>query len=187
MEAAPEVEAAERELTEEEQTAVSKCKDVAAGREFDKGDVIEAMRFLERKKPAVDLEALKQGEWRLCYTTGEKRRENQGLYQAEGLQIPTEVVYTRQMFEPDGRIENGVYLTENFALRFIGQWSFEKRRLKFTFDKFEPRLFGADFSFLTGPQDGLFNCIYADRQIFVARGQGGGLAIWTNKRAPSQS
>jgi len=169
---------------EDEARALQICKDIAAGKPFDNDAVSLSIKLLERAKPPVDQEALEQGEWRLCFTTGEKRRESIGIYSATGLSIPTEVLYTKQLFENGGRIENGVYLTDAFALRFVGKWSFKDRKLKFTFDTFSPKIFGADLSFGTDKQSGFFTCIYADKDTFVARGGNkGGLAIWTNKRS----
>jgi hypothetical protein len=92
-------------------------------------------------------------------------------------------------------IENGVYLGGAGNLVFGGVFAWKNRQLSFTFDRISVKL-GAlpPFKFnwkgkgsgeartpgvgKEGGKDPFFLFAYADEEIIVARGRGGGVAFW---------
>ena len=87
------------------------------------------------------------------------------------------------------RIENGVYLGPLGALAFEGRFSMKNRILAFLFDKLKIKIgilppftinIGkkADEARVPGNSDPFFIWFYADDEIIVAKGRGGGLAYW---------
>ena len=91
------------------------------------------------------------------------------------------------------RIENGVYLGPLGALAFEGRFSMKKRILAFLFDKLKIKIGSLphftinigkkeDEGRIPGNTDPFFIWFYADDEIIVAKGRGGGLAFWCRCR-----
>lgn len=87
------------------------------------------------------------------------------------------------------RIENGVYLGPLGALAFEGSFSLKKRILAFLFEKLKIKIgILPPFTINIGKKedegrtpansDPFFIWFYADDEIIVAKGRGGGLAYW---------
>ena len=140
------------------------------------------------------LEAL-DGAWRLVFTTGTLDTQNKiGKINYFPLRA-TQSFDTSTM-----RITNGIYVGEFALLKFFGefQWLEDRRRLEFDFDQIA--LLGLTFDLPKGGAEGLgaasglgsknnvklakegkkafFNWIFADEEVALARGGGGGLALW---------
>ena len=95
------------------------------------------------------------------------------------------------------RIENGIYLGPLGALAFEGRFSLKKRILAFLFDKLKIKIgilpgftvnIGkkADAGRSPGNSDPFFIWFYADDEIIVAKGRGGGLAFWCRCKRVSE-
>lgn len=91
------------------------------------------------------------------------------------------------------RIENGVYLGPLGALAFEGRFSMKKRILAFLFDKLKIKIGSLPHFTINigkkedegrepGNTDPFFIFFYADDEIIVAKGRGGGLACWCRCR-----
>ncbi|CAM9806176.1 unnamed protein product [Sphacelaria rigidula] len=85
-----------------------------------------------------------------------------------------------QVFNPDYTITNGIYLGSFPVLKFAGTftWAEEKARLEFTFNKVA--VLGLEFPYNQGEskvQPGFTFMDISDRYV-IARGAGGGLALW---------
>ena len=151
---------------------------------------------LDSGKTADDTLRYLNGRWRLIFTTGTAETQKKvGRINY----FPLKAV---QSFDTaTGAITNGIYLTEDFEiLKFFGdfQWLSTLRKVEFDFDAIS--ILGLKFNLPSGgaakigQQTGLgsennvalvkdnkkpfFNWILADGDIAVARGGGGGLALW---------
>mmetsp|Transcript_8798 Transcript_8798/g.13538 ORF Transcript_8798/g.13538 Transcript_8798/m.13538 type:complete len:247 (-) Transcript_8798:166-906(-) len=117
------------------------------------------------------------GSWRLVFTTGDKKTQKKiGKLNY----FPIKAV---QSFDPATmEITNGVYLGEFALLKFYGtfSWIEEKTRLEFTFTQVQ--VIGIKFPFGNPDEkpkvQPAFNFIAIEDNILVARGAGGGLALW---------
>jgi hypothetical protein len=87
-----------------------------------------------------------------------------------------------------GEIENGIFLGHLAALLFKGPYSFSGKKLGFDFDTLVIKL-GPKFefplkskidraSYKPTSKDPFFIFVYVDDDICVARGRGGGIAMW---------
>mmetsp|Transcript_21893 Transcript_21893/g.30048 ORF Transcript_21893/g.30048 Transcript_21893/m.30048 type:complete len:229 (+) Transcript_21893:47-733(+) len=122
-----------------------------------------------------DLERV-SGCWQLVFTTGDKKTEkNFGRINY----FPVKAV---QCFDAQTMgITNGIFLGDFALLKFFGTftWIDERTRLEFDFDKVA--VLGLEFGF--GQKEPpkvppAFNFIAIEEKIVVARGAGGGLALW---------
>jgi len=165
-------------------------------------DALEkGMRTACREDPSIgerQLEAL-DGAWRLVFTTGTaKTQERSGRINYFPLKAAQEFDTKREPM----RISNAIFAGGTPVLQFQGdfEWRLPARRLCFDFDRI--RLLGGALDFplkageaaQLGSRSGLgsegntkrvedgktpfFLWIYADDDIAVARGGGGGLALW---------
>ncbi|CAM9296760.1 unnamed protein product [Choristocarpus tenellus] len=140
--------------------------------------VIEAIRFLEKTRESstskFDL-LTKDGNWRLIFTTGDVKTQKK-----IGGKISYVPIKAVQVFKPDFSITNGVYLGSFPLLKFTGTftWAEDKSRLEFTFDRVA--VLGFEFPYNQGEskvQPG-FTFIEVTTDFVIARGAGGGLALW---------
>jgi hypothetical protein len=158
----------------------------------DPNTVVENLVKLERTMPKQNLvdngetsNTMLQnlnGAWRLVFTTGTKNiQKNVGRINYFPLKA-IQCFNTKTM-----KISNGIFFGDVAALRFSGYftWNMKIRKLEFNFDKVA--IFGFQISLPSSPQTEkknsgsaapFFKWIYADEQIAMARGGGGGLALW---------
>ncbi|KAL2653566.1 hypothetical protein R1flu_021694 [Riccia fluitans] len=94
-----------------------------------------------------------------------------------------------QQFDAEAsRLENGVYLGPLGSLTFSGKMTFEKRKLSFFFNSvnltlgswgpLKIKFGGKSDSDIPDKNDPFFIWYYADDEIIVAKGRGGGVAYW---------
>ena len=160
-------------------------------------DLERQMRQASKEDASVAEQTLDNlnGAWRLVFTTGTKKTQDQiGAINY----FPLKAVQTFDT--TNGAITNGIFLGDWAAIRFAGDFDFDlkKRRLEFDFNSIQVLGFtiplksgeAADL----GAKSGLgsksnvenaekgkrpfFNWISADEYIATARGGGGGLALW---------
>jgi len=173
----------------------------AAERSVPPKQVLAAMTQIEKQKLPTDGWAEVLGgdaspgrRWRLIFTTGAKQvqkalKGDEGG--ASGSYIP---INTVQRWDSKTQlIENGIYLGHIASLQFAGPWKMTKRKMDFDFDRINIKLGPWKFGFNlkarqmdewtrkdevkgAGP---FFLFCYVDDQICVARGRGGGLALWS--------
>ena len=164
--------------------------------------LVDLEKLMRAKNKADDNQTSREtltklaGSWRLIFTTGTvdtQKKIGQINY------FPIRAI---QSFDVSNmKISNGIYLFGNTAaLKFFGSftWNIKARKLEFDFD--ELALFGFKFALpkggaaKIGQQTGLgsdnnvalvkqgaqpfFNWVLASDKIAVARGGGGGLALW---------
>lgn len=151
---------------------------------------------LDDGRTAEDTLKFLNGSWRLIFTTGTADTQKKiGRINY----FPLKAVQTFDT--ASGEITNGIYITEDFeVLKFYGQFKFLSRLRKVEFDFDSLSILKLKFNLPTGgaakigQQTGLgsennvalindskkpfFNWILADESIAVARGGGGGLALW---------
>jgi len=173
-------------LPPESKGALSVLADACEDRDVPPEEVITAIRALEKKKLQVPLLAV-QGNWKLVFTTGTvKTQKDFGKINY----VPFKAV---QNFNEDMTINNGIYLGPVPAIRFKGsyKWLAYRSRLEFEFDEVEAlgvytpelpdpiksilglRIEGKDYD-----KQPAFNFIAVDDKVLVARGAGGGVALW---------
>ena len=128
--------------------------------------------------------------WRLMFTSGtDQVRKAVAGGKAGGTYIPITAVQRWRL--SDKLIENGIYLGGLGAFVFSGKWEAKGKRLSFDFFSVRLRLgpWSKDFAMKgkkaeeeaknnkksLGP---FFLFCYADDDICVARGRGGGVALW---------
>lgn len=138
------------------------------------------------------------GSWRLIFTTG--TRDSQEKLKARINYFPLKAVQSFDTTSDPPAIENGIYLGNICALKFMGDFEFDlkKSRLEFKFgriailglvldiDRAEAARFGASTGLgsknnvkkAEKGKNAFFNWISADENIATARGGGGGLALW---------
>lgn len=160
----------------------------ALTREVAPENVFEAIRVLENSRDALaklGFEAQLSGDWRLIYTTGTKKTED------EIGRVNYVPITAIQRFDMERKfIRNGVYLGP-LSLEFEGtlRWIAERRRLEFDFEDLKVCGFSVPLS------DGLrsamgmkssqpykkqpaFEFVAVDSKVAAARGAGGGVALW---------
>lgn len=150
--------------------------------------VFESIRLLEKAKDAAGdsgFEGKLTGEWRLIYTTGTKKTED------EIGRVNYVPIVAVQRFDMGERfIRNGVYFGP-LSLEFEGslRWMDEQRRLEFDFEDLKvcgmsvplpDWLRGAAGMKSSTPykKQPAFNFVAVDGRIAAARGAGGGVALW---------
>lgn len=168
--------------------------EAAANRSISPKGVFAAFRELEKKKLDPDGWEQKLGgesspgrRWRLIFTTGTKKTQD-ALKSGEGggTYIPFNTVqrWDAQKHEE----ENGVYLGHIASLCFVGPWEMKARKLTFGIHRINCKVGPLKFGFNIGgkePKEGekakpdpFYQWVYVDDKICVARGRGGGLAMW---------
>mmetsp|Transcript_41123 Transcript_41123/g.42010 ORF Transcript_41123/g.42010 Transcript_41123/m.42010 type:complete len:215 (-) Transcript_41123:85-729(-) len=174
----------------------STTKDVATASNFlaeavrtraaDSEEIIETLLNLEKqmrdksknnKKVAESTLKNLTGSWRLIFTTGEMKTQKKiGKINY----VPIKAV---QEFDVStSSIANGIYIGDFPIVKFFGefQWIEKMRKTNFDFDQIA--VFGLKFD-LPPPKTErkvppFFSWILIDENIAVARGGGGGLALW---------
>ncbi|CAL1126717.1 unnamed protein product [Cladocopium goreaui] len=160
----------------------------ALTRETAPEEVFEAIRVLEKAKNRSGDSGFSKyltGEWRLIYTTGTKKTED------EVGRINYVPITAVQRFDMEKKfIRNGVYLGP-ISLEFEGsfRWIEDQRRLEFDFEELKVAGFSLDLPDWLRSMAGMksstpykkqpaFNFVAVDDQIAAARGAGGGVALW---------
>jgi len=152
-------------------------------------EVFEAIRVLEKQAAAggeaSGFEGLLTGDWRLIYTTGTKKTEDDiGRVNY----VPITAV---QRFDMGTKfIRNGVYFGP-ISLEFEGalRWLEDRRRLEFDFEDLKVcgmsvplpdwmRSAAGMKSSAPYKKQPAFNFVAVDGRIAAARGAGGGVALW---------
>lgn len=176
--------------------AAAVLRQAAASPKVPPVEVFDAMRSLEKRKlspdgwPAVLGGAAPPGRrWRLVFTTGTKQVQEamRGTGRGGGSYFPLTAV--QRWDATASEIENGIFLGHVAALTFRGPYVFDGKRLTFDFDRLKLKLgpLNAEFplkdridprAFKAGPNLPFFLFVHVDETIAVARGRGGGLAVW---------
>ncbi|GAQ85640.1 hypothetical protein KFL_002460150 [Klebsormidium nitens] len=178
--------------------SVALLKEAAKTRKVEGGKVTQAIIELEKAKvdsskflEYIGGTASPGHHWMLVFTAGSKdvQAAKKGG-KPKGSYIPITAV---QHFDAQTNlIENGVYLRSLGNLVFAGVFGWKNRQLSFTFDRISIKLGPLKpFSFKLGSgesrvpgvgkeggKDPFFLFSYADDEIMVARGRGGGVAFW---------
>lgn len=156
-----------------------------------------ALNALDKNKPkGIDWPGVLAGKgnevrrWRLAYTAGAKelaqamkgKQTRGGLYWS----VPPAAIG----YKADGSIENGVYLGWLASLRFEGNYEVKQNKVGFEFSKLLLKVGPWAAPPITlkktptttwqnpAKADGLFILVYGDDEVMVARGKGGGIALW---------
>eukprot|EP00191_Tetraselmis_sp_GSL018_P008091 CAMPEP_0177607936 /NCGR_PEP_ID=MMETSP0419_2-20121207/18191_1 /TAXON_ID=582737 /ORGANISM="Tetraselmis sp., Strain GSL018" /LENGTH=230 /DNA_ID=CAMNT_0019102567 /DNA_START=172 /DNA_END=864 /DNA_ORIENTATION=+ len=162
----------------------------------DRKEVFDAMMALDKMKLSPDglgsILSSPGRKWRLVYTAGKEavRRPEGGA----GMYFPLTAV---QSWDSEGNIQNGVYLGHLAGLAFSGPYYISGRKLCFNFTKLTLKLgpFKPEFALKSaeetnaefaeyekkggkGHDTPFFLFSYADEKVAVARGRGGGIAMW---------
>jgi hypothetical protein len=140
------------------------------------------------------------GQWRLCFTTGVRKRKKGGINLGKGFYLPKFAPATIG-FEPKpdsdkarGQISNQIQLGR-LKLRFIGPARFEGKQNLLAFDFTEFQFWGGDRLLFKKPFRGgqakieafealpiaklpFFAFFLVTDDLIAARGRGGGLALW---------
>ncbi|KAL3135757.1 hypothetical protein ABBQ32_007320 [Trebouxia sp. C0010 RCD-2024] len=169
----------------------------ATDRSIPPKQVCAAMIQIEKHKLPTDGWAQTLGGdaspgWRLVFTTGTKQVQEAVKGGAGGGRyIPINAV---QRWNDETKvIENGIYLGHIASLKLTGPWAMNKKKMDFDFDRISIKLgpwkFGLnlkprqmDDTFRKEAAKGagpFFLFCYVDDRICVARGRGGGLALWS--------
>ena len=186
--------------------ALALCKTAAATKQEDGEAVVDALLALESgcrkaakedptQSPAI-LENL-NGAWRLIFTTGTVSTQEK-----LGGNINYFPIKAQQCFETSTmKLTNGIYLGDFALLKFYGtfDWLTDRKKLEFDFDRIAVLGLGpitlpgggaAEIGAKTGlgaesnvdraksGKKAFFNWIWADGDVALARGGGGGLALW---------
>jgi len=184
--------------------ALAICREAARSKSADPLAVCDAlvevealMRAAAKEDPGLSRATLSKlnGAWRLVFTTGtvdtQKKIGNINYFPLRAT----------QSFDTDTmRITNGIYVGGFALLKFFGEfeWLEDRRRLEFDFDRIA--VLGVAFDLPRGGAEELgaatglgsknnvklaksgkrpfFQWISADDEIALARGGGGGLALW---------
>jgi hypothetical protein len=170
--------------TTEEARAV--LVEAAKTRSVDPGKVQSAIDFLEKasrkgkkapedeQKQADELRRLIAGRWRLVFTTGTKGTQAK---MGKINYFPVKAVQSfAQLHSSD--YSNNIYLGDWPVVQVLGSFECPKfRKLEFKVEKIKlgPIGFGSK-------GDGFFTFFFVDDSIAVARGQGGGLALWSKEK-----
>lgn len=163
-------------------------------------EVLQAMLTLDKAKlqgedwsTVLGGSASPGNKWRLVFTTGTKdvqaaMKKGEGQKAGSGKYFPATAV--QRWDATQNEIENGIYVGHLAALTFKGPYVFEGKRLYFDFDTLKLKVLGAKFdiplkpkidrsTFKPGKDLPFFIFSYVDDTMCVARGRGGGLAVWT--------
>lgn len=181
-------------------TCVKLLQQAAATRSVAPKEVFAAIRKLEKEKLSADGWAEKLGgesspgrRWQLVFTTGTKQVQD-ALKGGKGGGSYFPLIAAQRWDTPKREIENGVYLGHIASISFLGPWALQSRKMTFDFKRINIKLgpwkFGFDlkagqFGTKKAAEEGekqkdgpFFLFIYVDDKICVARGRGGGLAMW---------
>jgi len=166
-------------------------------------EVVAALLSLEKAAKAQRIRypfSALAGQWRLCFTTGVRKRKKGGISLGNRFYLPKFAPATLG-FEatPDsdkvtGQISNQILLG-NLKLRFIGPARFEAKKNLLAFDFTEFQYWGGDrllfkkafrggqtkieaFEDLSIAQLPFFAFFLVTDELIAARGRGGGLAFW---------
>ena len=160
------------------------------GNRPDAETVFDAIRLLEkearraRKDKVVDESEpdfkmlTTDGKWRLTLTTGDMKTQDK--LGGKKINYLPSFLKAVQEFYPDKTITNGVYAGSFPLLKFTGDftWDEAKSRLEFTFDRVI--VLGLSLPYNQGESKVQPGFTFADigEKYVVARGAGGGLALW---------
>ncbi|CAM9474426.1 unnamed protein product [Phaeothamnion confervicola] len=115
------------------------------------------------------------GNWQLVFTTGDVKTQKK-----LGTKINYVPIKAVQVFKSDKTITNGIYVGSFPLLLFSGTftWNEAQSRLNFTFDAVS--VLGLSFPFKQGEAKVQPGFTFADigDEYVIARGAGGGLALW---------
>jgi hypothetical protein len=191
---------------------ITSCKDVlleaVSTKASDPDTVLQSLESLEklmRQKRKVEGEAIAQdvlnhlgGQWRLIFTTGTKKTQDQ--FKTRINYFPLKAIQSFDTTKDPMEIQNAIYVGDFALVKFEGDFTFDlkKSKLEFSFDKIS--VFGITFNLGKGDAEKMgaasglgsdsnvknseknkkafFNWISADSNIATARGGGGGLALW---------
>lgn len=173
---------------QDKQVALDTLVASALTRDTPPEEVFQAIRTLEKAKDSSGdsgFSSFLTGDWRLIYTTGTKKTED------EIGRVNYVPIIAVQRFDMEKKyIRNGVYLGP-ISLEFEGvfTWIEDRRRLEFDFEDLKVcgiSLPLPDFirsaagmksstPYKTQPA---FNFVAVDERIAAARGAGGGVALW---------
>ncbi|KAL6771460.1 hypothetical protein ACKKBG_A26470 [Auxenochlorella protothecoides x Auxenochlorella symbiontica] len=161
-------------------------------------EVFSAMMELEKSKQSTsDWERqLNEGDetvrhtWRLVFASTSKDLEKaRKTGTGGGNYFPITAV---QSWTPASRtFQNGVFFGRILSLVFVGPYATKGKKISFDVEKVRLRLGPFAFSiqlkrpglqdyttFSPDPKSPFFLCVYADDSVIVARGRGGGIALW---------
>jgi len=168
--------------------AVRLLKQAARTGAVPSAQVCGALVQLEKEKLAdASYEELVGGgpggkRWKLIFSAGSKdSQEAKKGRRGGGFYFPITAV--QRFCNEESVIENGIYLGQISALQFSGPFDYKKNKLSFDFTKLRLRLGPKWFNFQIKSQKKdkagpFFLIVYADDEIVVARGRGGGIALW---------
>ena len=166
-------------------------------------EVVAALLLLEKAAKAQRIRypfSALAGQWRLCCTTGVRKRKQGGINLGKGFYLPKFAPATLG-FEPTpdsnkvtGQISNQIQLGR-LKLRFIGPARYEAKQNLLAFDFTEFQFWGGDrLLFKKGFRGGqakieafgdlpiaklpFFAFFLVTEDMIAARGRGGGLALW---------
>lgn len=178
------------------QTAITTLHKAAKDKSVPPVEVFKAMREVEKAKvPVEDSWATLLGgtsspgnRWRLVFTSGTKEVQQalKGLGPGGGKYFP--ITAAQRWDASKNEIENGIYLGHLAALTFKGPYKMSGKKLQFDFDTLTLKL-GPSFSlplkarinpemYAPDPKGPFFLFAYIDDKICIARGRGGGIAMW---------
>lgn len=181
-------------------TCIELLHQAAATRTIAPKDLFAAIRQLEKQKLSADGWPDKLGgesspgrRWQLVFTTGTKQVQD-ALKGGKGGGSYFPLIAAQRWDTPKQEIENGVYLGHIASISFLGPWAMNSKKMTFDFKRINIKLgpwkFGfnlkaGQFGTKKDPQEGekqkdgpFFLFIYVDDKVCVARGRGGGLAMW---------
>ena len=166
-------------------------------------EVVAALLTLEKAAKAQRIRfpfSALAGQWRLCFTTGVRKRKQGGINLGKGFYLPKFAPATIG-FEPSpdsdkarGQISNQIQLG-HLKLRFIGPARFEAKQNLWAFDFTEFQFWAGDrllfkkpfrsgqakieaFEDLPIAKLPFFAFFLVTDDLIAARGRGGGLALW---------
>lgn len=198
--------------TSEYDQHIDSCKSIlveaANTKASDPDIVLESMESLEklmRQKRKIEGESVAQdvlnhltGSWRLIFTTGTKKTQDQ--FKTRINYFPLKAIQSFDATKDPMAIQNAIYIGDFALIKFEGDFTFDlrKSKLEFNFDKVS--VFGITFNLGKGDAEKMgaasglgsdsnvknsqkdrkafFNWISADENIATARGGGGGIALW---------
>ncbi|XP_002969824.2 uncharacterized protein LOC9646259 [Selaginella moellendorffii] len=184
------------EVDSKVEESVLVLKAAAKSKKIPGPEVFAAFRVLEKARvdPSNFLETLGGSSgaeprcWMLVFTSGAKVvREALKGGGGGGTYFPFTAV--QQYNATTKSIQNGLYLGPLGVLEFMGRFSWSKNKLFFIFDSLSfkvGRLGPFQFAISKkeeldrepGNKDPFFIWFYADEEIVVGKGRGGGIALW---------
>lgn len=191
---------------------IESCQDIlleaASTKASDPDTVLQSLESLEklmRQKRKMEGEGVAQdvlhhlgGKWRLIFTTGTKKTQDQ--FKTRINYFPLKAIQSFDTTKDPMEIQNAIYVGDFALVKFEGDFTFDlkKSKLEFSFDKIS--VFGITFNLGKGDAEKMgaasglgsdsnvknseknkkafFNWISADSNIATARGGGGGIALW---------